>query len=328
MVMVRSKYGVTTQEEYLKRKAEDTEQEKEPQPIVKNTIAYELHDCHMLSTRELNHLIVGSIDEEADFTCFKLSKRFGKLGFSSNLIATYTEDFGGSSSWAVEPVKRFTEEVMGIFQQLARAYLKEDGYCAYKASEMIYNLDGWSPENVFPDYCIDGFKDSENLTFGFLNGETKSISREVFEKQRDTNALAKFVYETCDTFEKIGITVGRVKFCIHGSVGTDFSRIAEYRPYIGVGNIFKIPYSEYNNAGDEVEIISDEHEVAYILYADPRKNPMSVSFLRDCAEACDVTGLSDEQLIELDRQRLASDPSKYFRFDEAVEKMRSNTLLY
>ena len=322
MAMVRSKYGETTQEEYLRRKAEDTEQEKEPQPIVKNTIAYELSDCHMIGTRELNRLVVGSIDEEAEFSCFRLSKRFGKLGFSSNLIATYTEDFGESSSWAVKPVRCFTGEVMGIFQQLAKAWLKEDGYCAYKASEMVLNLNGWSPENVFPDYCIDGFKDSENLTFGFLNGESKSMSREAFEKQRDTNVLAKFVYETCDTFEKLGITVGRVRFCIHGSVGMDFSRIAEYKPYIGVGNIFKIPYSEYNNAGDKVKIVSDEYEVAYILYADPKKNSMSVSFLRDCAEACDAMGLSDEQLIEIDKQRLASDPFKFFRFDEAVEKMK------
>ena len=329
MVMVRSKYGVTTQEEYLRRKAMDTQpEEKVLNPLVKNTIAYELNDFHRYNNVELSTLINQSQADEDGYSCFKLSEKFGKLGFSSNIIASYTEDFTGASTWAVKNVKPFTGAVMGVFSQLASTWLKEDGFCSTKAFEMIGNLDGWSPECIFPDYRIDGFDCSENLTCGFLGGKTKTVSKEVFEKQRSTNALAKIVYDTCDKFEKLGITVGRVRFCIHGSVGMDFSKISEYSCYTGVGDIFRSPYAERNTSGDWTETVSDEYEIAYILYAEPRKNPMSVSFLRDCAEACDVTGLSEEQLIELDRQRLASDPSKYFRFDEAVEKMRSNTLLH
>lgn len=132
------------------------------------------------------------------------------------------------------------------------------------------------------------------------------------------------VKEKLVTFAKEHSTVGRVRFCIHGSVGMDFSKISEYSCYIGVGNIFRSPYAERNTSGDWKEIISDEYEIAYILYAEPRKNPMSVPFLRDCVEACGSggLGLTDEQLLELDRERLATPSSKQFRLDEALLKYK------
>ena len=127
------------------------------------------------------------------------------------------------------------------------------------------------------------------------------------------------MYDTCDKFEKLGITVGRVRFCPHCSMGMDFSRISDYSCYIGVGNIFRFPYAERNTMGDFTETVSDEYEIAYILYAEPRKNPMSVSFLRDCVDACGAgyLGLTDEQLMELERERIATPASKEFEIDEA-----------
>lgn len=306
-------------------KGSSKKEEKVLHPLVKNTIAYELKDFHRYNDAELSNLITESQDEDdEEYSCFKLSEKFGKLGFSSNVIASYTEDFTGASSWAVMPVKPFTGAVMKVFSQLASAWMKEDMYCHVKDFEMIRNLDGWAPYQVFPDYRIDGFDGSENLTCGFLFGKTKAVPREVFEKQRRINALAKIVYNICDECEQFGITVGRVRFCIHGSVGMDFSKISEYSCYIGVGNIFRSPYAERNTSGDWKEIISDEYEIAYILYAEPRKNPMSVPFLRDCVEACGAggLGLTDEQLLELDRERLATPSSKQFRLDEALLKYK------
>ena len=102
----------------------------------------------------------------------------------------------------------------------------------------------------------------------------------------------------------------------------DFSKISEYSCYIGVGNIFRSPYAECNTSGDWSETVSDEYEIAYILYAEPRKNPMSTSFLRDCVDACEAEGLglTDEQLLELDRKRLATTSTKHFMLEEALEE--------
>lgn len=307
-------------------KGSSKKEEKVLHPLVKNTIAYELSDFFRYSGEGLSNLIAERLNDEDDeeYSCFKLSEKFGKLGFSSNIIASYSVDYTGASSWAVKSVKPFTGTIMEFFSQLASTWLKKDEFCTTKSFYMVDNLDGWSPDHIFPDYRIDGFDGSENLTCGFLGDITKTVTREVFEKQRSTNALAKIVYDTCDKFEKLGITVGRVRFCPHCSMGMVFSKISEYSCYIGVGNIFRSPYAERNTMGDWTDIISDEYEIAYILYAEPRKNPMSVSFLRDCVEACGAggLGLTDCQLLELDRERLATPSSKEYRLDEALLKYK------
>ena len=57
-------------------------------------------------------------------------------------------------------------------------------------------------------------------------------------------------------------------------------------------------------------------------YGVTTQEAMSVSFLRDCVEACGAEGLglTEEQLLELDRKRLATPPSKHFMFEEALEE--------